>query len=281
MAQNKPTTDEHYVPQFYLKQFSPNGERIYQYDVISGKQSHASVPIKSICYEKHLYEFKNNLGKYVCRNLIEKCFGVYESEFAKTFRSIQSKIRYEANYHTLSFLSSEEKAFLIFFLSTIIVRSPDVLQAAQETAMEFFGDQITKTSARNLALQTCLPIYKMLDIKERNLLNPVMGFFDNMSFQIGVADKDVFWTSDRPVILYGNNQLAKPDEVIMAISPHLALYMKPYKKTKQDRYNRLVSLDKKDIEYFNRAIVIHCKRWIYSKAPLTNSQIKWISKERG
>ena len=87
MAQNKPTTDEHYIPQCYLKQFSSDGERIYQYDVLSGKQTPVPVPTKSVCYQKHLYEFRDSSGAFAYRNLIEKSFGIYEGEFAKTFRS--------------------------------------------------------------------------------------------------------------------------------------------------------------------------------------------------
>ena len=163
----------------------------------------------------------------------------------------------------------------------MIVRNPDVLQAAQETALEFFGDQITEISARNLALQTCLPIYKALDTEERNLLNPVMRFFEDMSFQIGVADSEVFFTSDSPVILFGTNQPVKLDEVIMPISPNIVLFMKPYDNTRRGFYNRLTELRPEDIKYVNRAVVTHCKRWIYSKAPLTDKQIKWIKRERG
>lgn len=280
MAQNRPTTNEHYIPQCYLKQFCSDGQHIYQFDVLSGQQTPAPVPTKSVCYQKHLYEFKDSSGEFAYRNLIEKSFSIYEGEFAKTFRSILSKARYEANYHTLSFLSSKEKALLVFFLSTMIVRNPDLLQTAQETALEFFGDQITEISARNLALHTCLPIYKALDTEEVNLLNPVMRLFDDMSFQIGVADKDAFWTSDNPVILYGTNQPVKLNIIVMPISPNIALYMKPYSHTRKGCYNRLTELRPEDIKYVNRAIVTHCKRWIYSKTPLTDKQIKWISNER-
>ena len=280
MAQNKPTTDEHYIPQCYLKQFSSDGERIYQYDVLSGKQTPVPVPTKSVCYQKHLYEFRDSSGAFAYRNLIEKSFGIYEGEFAKTFRSVISKSRIEANYHTLCFLSPKEKALLVFFLSTMIVRNPDILQTAQETALEFFGDQITEISARNLALQTCLPIYKALDTEERNLLNPLMWFFEDMSFQIGVADSEVFFTSDSPVILFGTNQPVKLDEVIMPISPNIVLFMKPYDNTRRGFYNRLTELRPEDIKYVNKAVVTHCKRWIYSQTPLTDKQIKWITKER-
>ena len=287
MSQNKPTTREHYIPQCYLNRFSADEKDflqsdekyIYQYDVISCTQILKPVPIKSICYEKDLYEFKDDSGNILHRNLIEKSFRVFEGEFAKTFRSIQSKALCEDNYQIRSFLSLEEKAFLVFFISTVIVRNPDILRVAQKDVMEFLGDQITEASARNLILQTCLPIYNTFDVKEKTILDYVMESLNNMSFQIGIADKYVFWTSDRPVILHGKN-FDNCNEVIMPISPHLVLYMKPYKNTKKGFYNRLIKLDKKFVEYINSSIVTHCKRWVFSNTLLTSGQIKWISKER-
>ncbi len=283
MAQNKPTTNEHYIPQFYLKQFSPNPidknkETIYQFDVLLGKQT--PVLIKSICYEKNLYEFKNDSGDYVHRNLIEKVFSVIEGESSNIFRSIQSKTKSEGNFYTHSFLSKKEKAVLIFFLSTMILRNPDVLQTMKDFVAEYASEKASETSIRNFTLQTCLPIYKTLDPNERNILNGFMNLLSDMSFQIGVTNKEALWTSDRPVVLLSYNQPDCIDELIFPMSPSISLYMKPYEKSKKDRYNRLSILRKEDIQYANSAIVKHCKRWIYSKSPLTEKQIEWIKRER-
>ena len=276
------TVHEHYIPVFYLKQFSPDQEKIFEYDVLNGRngQLNNPVPIRSICREKNLYEFKDLSGNFAYRNLIEKRFQLYEGEFSKVFRSIRSKTHYEVNYDTRCFLNKYEKAMLIFFLSTVILRNPDILRVAQETAKEFFGDQLSGTEAKNLALLTCLPIYKDIDVQGRNILNSVMQWFENMSFQIGCAEKELLWTSDNPVILFGESCPVKPEQVFMPLSPKLVLFMKSMEKTNKECYNRLVSLENQDVEFINEHIVMHSKRWIYSKSLLTEKQIKWISKKR-
>ena len=278
MAENKPTTEEHYIPQFYLKNFSQDGKRIYQYDVITGCQTSAPVAIRKICFEKNLYEFKDASGEFINRNLIERWLSIYECEFAKVFRSIQSKAKVESNYITRCFLSQKEKAFLIFFLSTLIVRDPEILQAAQDLAMDFFGNQVNEISARNIALQMCLPIYNKIDIEDKNLLNEVMRRFEDMTFLIGVTDSDDIITSDSPVMLKSDiPNIFKYDEVMLPLSSNLVLYMFPCEAMPHNRYNRLFKLKQEDIEYINKVVASRCKRWIYSKSPLTEKQIESIS----
>lgn len=280
MAKNKPTIDEHYIPQFYLKQFSPNGDKIYQYDILSPDSSSTFVPTKSICYEKNLYEFKNDSGEIIHRNLIEKHFGTFETEFARVFRSIISKSKIEKNYQTCSFLDKKEKALLVFFMTTLIIRNPEILLIAKDTALEFFGEQLTETNAKNLALDTCLPIYKELDPNKRNILLSFMKLFEKMSYQIAVTTEERIWTSDNPVILHGKNQPNKLEEVIFPINPNLVLYMKPYERTNKDCYNRLTEMEPQDIDFVNGNITMNSKRWIYTYSPLTDEQKKWIAKVR-
>ena len=276
MSQNKTTTNQHYIPQCYLKQFSPDEENIYQYDILSGKSTPVSVPIKSICYKKDLYEFRDDTNAFVHRNLIEKSLAIFEGDFAEVFRSIQSKSGSIANFNTQSFLSSKEKEILVLFLATMILRHPDHLKAAQETTIDVLGDSITETQARNIALSYCLPIYKEIDVNESNLLNSTLKLFDNMSYQIGVTYKDELWTCDFPVILKGYNIQNIIYQVILPISSRIALYMKPRKITGFGYYNSLIYMEKEDTDFVNRLVVEHSKRWIYSKKMLTEKQIKRI-----
>ena len=274
------TIRQHYIPQFYLKQFSYNKKILYQYDVVNNKAFPNPVSVESICFKKNLYEFKDNNGDIIEENFMEKWLSVYEREFAKTFQSIRAKASYKDNFHTLSFLSTEEKALLVFFMATLILRNPEILKAAQETALEVFGTNIDTTSAWNIGLKSCLPIYEKFDITKNTVLNSVMRFFDNLSFQICVSDNEAFFTSDNPIFINGKNQPIIINEIILPISERLALYMKPYERTKKGFKNRLVQMDKNDIEYFNSATIANCKKWLYSKQPFTKEQIKQIMKIR-
>lgn len=278
---DKPTVNQHYIPQFYLKQFSENGKQIYQYNTQTGATS-TLVPIRSICCEKNLYEFQDKNKMPIHTNLIENILMRYEGVFSETIESIKSKASYEENFDTQCFLSSREKALLIFFLSCQILRNPEVINAAKETALEVFGEAISDNSAHNLALKYCLPIYKELNSNNKNLLNSTIRLFEDMSFQIAITDKDQILTSDNAIILHGYNFQTKLEEAFFPLSPKIVLFMKPFQKTKKECKNRLVYMDSDDIKYINRHIVKHCKKWIYSKTTLTDKQIKWIDniKER-
>ena len=287
MSVQKPTSKEHFIPQCYLGQFSPDerysdGKKkpfdrrhIYSYDLISGIQSPKPVLIKSICYEINLYEFKNDQGDFIYQNLIENILSVYEGHFATVFRSIRGKARCNSNLALSSFLSQEEKAYLIFFLSTLVLRQPEVINAGIEIAKESF-ENISKHRAKNLTLNMFLPIYRKIDEKEKNVLNVVMSWFDKLSFQVYVSDKDVFFTCDRPAVIIGKHNPHRISEVYLPISPRIMLNMIPEEKAPKGYRNRLMPLSDQQIMKANQEYSAHCKRWVYSKAPLTEQQVKMI-----
>lgn len=274
---DKPTVKQHYIPQIYLKLFSEDGNQIYQYNTQMGDKS-TLVPIKSICYEKNLYEFQDKNKKPIHPNLIENALMKYEGKFSKTIKSIKAKASYIENFRTQCFLSTEEKALLILFLSFQILRNPEIINTTQETALEVFGESIPNNSARNLALKYCLPIWEKLELKHKNLLNSTMKLFEDMSFQIGITNKEQILTSDNAVILHGKNFDSKLEEAFFPLTPTMVLYMKPFQKTKKGYKNHLTYLDSEDIKYINQSIVEHCKKWIFSKTALTSEQIEWINK---
>ena len=271
---------EHFIPQFYLKQFSPDNKCIYQYDVLAGKQMPVPVPIKSICYENNLYEFRDNEGIIVYQNLIEKMLSIYEGIFARTFRSIIAKTQHPSNSLILSFLSTDEKAFLIFFISTLILRNPSFINTGIEKAKEVFGSGITSYQAKNLTLKMCLPLYKEIDIEEKTLLNVILSWFEDLSFQVCVSDKDVFLTSDLPATIICNRSPHQIKEVFLPISPRIMLHMVPEANTPKNGRNRMVVLSNKTIRTVCKEAFPNCQRWVYSKAPLTEQEIRMIEKGR-
>ena len=178
---DKPTEDEHFISQFYLNRFSSK-KKIYQFDLLNLKKYDDPVPVKSICFEKNLYEFRNEDGTIIHTNLVENSLHNYETQFAKVFDSICKKAKIEDNYSTLCFLTKMEKAYLFLFMTIIVLRSPDVINAAQETAKEFANSDISDITARNIALQICLPIYKELKLEEAPIFKAILQLFVDKSF---------------------------------------------------------------------------------------------------
>ena len=74
MKMNKPTKNQHYVPQVYLKGFSRDEIHVYRNEMIEDRiVSSKSVPIESIFREKYLYEIKDSKGSFIAINHVEKC----------------------------------------------------------------------------------------------------------------------------------------------------------------------------------------------------------------
>lgn len=81
MGKKRPTRKEHYIPQVYLKGYASDDERIYFYDLNSRLYSNVMVPVKTICYENDIYEYKNSNNEIVLINRKENVFGALETQF--------------------------------------------------------------------------------------------------------------------------------------------------------------------------------------------------------
>ena len=91
---NNLTRNQHYIPQVYLRGFSPDylGEnrertdeakfRIYAYNLNKEEKVNNPIPIKSICLKKDLYEINDSNENIVSANFLEKWLGVIESKFS-------------------------------------------------------------------------------------------------------------------------------------------------------------------------------------------------------
>ncbi len=92
MTENQnPKRKQHFIPQFYLRNFAPNSKAIWQYDIQQERDS-VLAPIDEICCERDLYELKDQ-GVIVYQNLIEDSFSKYESFFADCIRGIKAKAK--------------------------------------------------------------------------------------------------------------------------------------------------------------------------------------------
>lgn len=90
------TKKQHYIPQVYLRGFSPEYERnkidlpvpkytIYCYDLSVQNQISKAIPIKSVCYEDDLYEVTNINEERILTNYLERLFSALEKRFS-TYR---------------------------------------------------------------------------------------------------------------------------------------------------------------------------------------------------
>ena len=275
---NNPKKYEHFIPQLYLKFFSPDGNMVYQYRVKSHSPSKL-VPIKTICYKKHLYELKNDNNEFICRNMIENTFEKYEGEFANVIRSIISKSKHESNYQIPCFLSTDEKMFLIFLVATTILRSPRLLKIAKDTVLDAAqkdGKNISVNTAHNSALLSCLPFVNVIEGRSDSILDRIIDKLMDMAFLIGVTNDDSFFTSDNPIFWHGNNETFDIEEVIFPLTPNIVLFMYPVDQMPRMFRNRVIHLTNIEVKDVNYRIILFCRDWLFSKKEIKNNQINVI-----
>ncbi len=127
------TTKEHYVPQFYLRNFLTSDDMLWVYDRKKNRYFH-SLP-KDICYEKNLYETpwenaNSKLGKFVLQNQLENEFARRENVYNKTLKKVISICSNPKNKNALV-CSSLDKNILASFVINLLLRNPWSLNTAK------------------------------------------------------------------------------------------------------------------------------------------------------
>lgn len=130
------THDNHYVPQFYLKRWSRNGNTVRTYNGIvsnKGVPVWKSTPIKSTAYQPDLYTVRidrsdnDEYESYLERKI--------ETPAAEVFRAIDR--------HTL--LTTQDVNTLVQFLVAQMTRTPSWYQQVAKTIEEIFEDTAKET----------------------------------------------------------------------------------------------------------------------------------------
>ena len=187
-----------------------------------------SVPIKSVCYEKNLYEVIGDDGDIVCTNYLETCLSGLESMFGKYRSDLEAKAFYEENYQTKSFLKREEKAFWTTYMTIQILRLPETLEIAKNVAMQMFGNEIPEHQLKSAVKAFCLPFFKELSPEEP--LAQIFTFFINqmesMNFAVGVDKTRRIITSDNPVFIYSKETSPLEfEKIIFPVSSEICIFL--------------------------------------------------------
>lgn len=120
------TKKQHYLPQFYLDNFTNNKGKLWIYDQLK-RNIFTSSP-RDIACENYLYETRwenanPDLGDFVLPNQIEKKFAEQEGRYSKLLKRIVSICTNTQNKKAL-ICNREEKEILASFISNIYLRNP-------------------------------------------------------------------------------------------------------------------------------------------------------------
>lgn len=266
------TVKEHYVPQFYLRNFADEDGLLHIYDFKRNKYFTQSP--KNICYENNLYEtkWKNanpKLGEFVLPNHIEKIFCEYEGEFSKVLTKILQVCTSSQNSNALILHGNERNIFFQFIVN-MIVRNPENMEALVLNKLE--PDDMDNDEAKQIctmlgdmefggADSICLAAKKkamLTDEFDNSFPQVCLETLKKINYTFFYARTNSFITSNIPVCVGDDPIIIEDDKtcIYLALSPKIVVLFGNYKNSNNFK-NRMVCIEEKQVENFNRIIVKH------------------------
>lgn len=266
------TVKEHYVPQFYLKNFTDENGLIYIYDFKRNKYLTQSP--RNICYENNLYEIKwenanPKLGEFVLPNYIEKTFCEYEGIFSKVLTKILQVCCPSQNPNALILQGNERNIFFQFIVN-MIVRNPKNMEALALSKLEprdTNNDEIKqiRTMLDDIefggADSICLAAKKkamLTDEFENSFTQACLVALKRLNYTFFYARTNSFITSNIPACVGDDSTIIEDDKtcIYLALSSKVAVLFGNYKYSNNFK-NRMVCLEEKQVENFNRTLIKH------------------------
>lgn len=284
------TKKQHYIPQVYLRGFSPEYRKgkenlslskysIYCYDLKGKNQIMKAIPIKSVCVNDYLYEVTGYEGEMVLVNHLEHFFSSMEKMFSEYRDKLERKAFLEENYKTKCFLTSEEKEFWIAYILIQILRLPHILNIAEDVSVETWGNQINTKQAKNIARMVCLPFFKEIgeESKEAIIFETLLNPMKNMSFGVGVDRQERIITSDKPVYIHSEEfPCEEYGRVIFPITSELCLFLFGKEDKKNYPKNFLFPINNEIREEILKSMTDASFEKLYSNHLLEKKEIEFV-----
>lgn len=265
------TVNQHYVPQFVLRNFVDDKGKLGVADVAGKSFRFWNAQPDKIFFKKDLYESQNLDGTYFERNAVESYLSKLEGQISSCFATFQSTVEQK------ECISGEDRMSIALFLAMQAVRNPWISDAINSILLpDVDGDERRKAFSNSRMLFNLLPpdmLYRYLDCnnislseKEKAQMPPntaILGLLNDYVFNsfmfIIVAEKGAsFYLSDNTPL----NCRYEDCRLLIPISPSLAVGCCPAKAAKQSNKNGIVRLPKSKIDLVNSNIIKNAKRFI-------------------
>lgn len=277
---------QHYVPKFYLKNFSISNRE----DYICAYQRNKKIfvtNIKNVAVEKNFYTFKNKITGEM-NDIVEKTFSLLEGKVSPLIKKLT-----KTNYLKLT---NGEKTLLSCFISILHLRNLSSKERLKNVHLEmtkqvltisaqnreFFKKHIKKAGIKIEGEKGIEEFRKFLLEKKYELYSDDDSYFLAKSLILAqdlapviffkewnILESDssrVFVTSDNPVSLIRPRDLPQfygvgfiNGLITIPISPKRCLFLKNEKSSKN-----ITRVNRKYVDFINRHTAFYSHKYIYS-----------------
>jgi hypothetical protein len=284
--------NQHYVPQFYLKGFAPDGKSLFVFDKIAKRIFRAGTP--AIASEHLFYDIPDPEKGIDEEQVVEKTFADLEGDYAIAIREVVAEVEADNRFTTGS---TERYVTIAHFVATQFCRTREFRNTSVQLQQAMW-EKIAKTVDRMredyaVVGQTVAPLPE-LDLEaaesskghagfmfESKFVDNVVSILMSHIWCIGANGTDVpFFTSDAPVILYphrndpaaggGTGFGAKGIEVVLPLSPKYVLLMRershfgPIMEQFKQPEGGVLAVQPRGVKLFNSFQTANSHRHIYS-----------------
>ncbi|MBL4930907.1 DUF4238 domain-containing protein [Clostridium paridis] len=163
------TRKQHYVPQFYLKRFEDNTGRLTVENIHTNNYS--KMLTRNVCFEKDMYEIKDDNGKKYKENYLEKMFSNFQSYISYNFDKLICRIQEYKNIKDFR-LTGEEDTIIALFITLQLIRHP--------TFKRFVYQSLDNSNIANVSEMEKGLFYVMLNFTDETFEEVMIDIFPDI-----------------------------------------------------------------------------------------------------
>jgi len=257
------TKKQHTVPEFYLKNFQNDSEKLFAYDKVIGKDFPTNPG--DVATSNYFYDY-TPIDALLGDQTIEKALSVFETECANVFREVIEAL--EGNNFTG--ISIRQRMKLAEFIHIQLTRTPEARIINEQFSEEIERQLIEKvgpSAPKDLGLQTedfdskGQQIYNLISPSEKHvnaICNFIWLFCENNT-------KYKLYTSDHPVASHHDENNGE-HELVFPLSPRFVLSIVTVTKDPNLHFgdNTLLKLKPENVEFCNHLAILKSNRQIYT-----------------
>ena len=264
------TANQHYIPQFILRNFADSNGRVGTANIAKNPFVFSTAKPKNICSANNLYESQNSDGSYFERNEVEKYLADIEGILSSKFRTFPSTVQQKNS------ISDEDRIFIALYIASQAARNPWVTDAIKSILLPYVKEEHKEIFSNSCMLFNLLPVEKLYAFLENNNLyvkdeekakmpnDTAMGgllkdlLHNYYLFIISAENRSRFYISDNMPLVCKYNDC----KFIIPVSPSLAVGACPAKAATPAHKNGIIRLGKERVEFVNSNIIKNAMRFV-------------------